>query len=45
MKVHASSLSLLVFTAFVVGSKAQEAPKGSITIDRISDIKYPTDQA
>ena len=23
---------------------AQEAPKGSITIDRIADIKYPTDQ-
>ena len=24
--------------------QAQEAPKGSITIDRISEIKYPTDQ-
>ena len=23
---------------------AQEPPRGSITIDRISDIKYPTDQ-
>jgi dipeptidyl aminopeptidase/acylaminoacyl peptidase len=45
MKFNASFLSLLVFSAFVVGSKAQEAPMGSITIDRISDIKYPTDQA
>jgi dipeptidyl aminopeptidase/acylaminoacyl peptidase len=24
---------------------AQEAPKGSITIDRIADVKYPTEQA
>ena len=24
--------------------RAQESPRGSITIDRIADIKYPTDQ-
>jgi dipeptidyl aminopeptidase/acylaminoacyl peptidase len=39
-------LSLLASLVFILGSMihAQEPPHGSITIDRIADIKYPTDQ-
>lgn len=32
----------VLFSAF--GVLAEQAPRGSITIDRIADIKYPTDQ-
>jgi dipeptidyl aminopeptidase/acylaminoacyl peptidase len=36
-------LSLTIFHGTRIA--AQEAPRGSITIDRIADIKYPTEQA
>lgn len=37
--------ALLILAALNVGhSRAAEPPRGSITIDRIADIKYPTDQ-
>lgn len=42
-KTNYASLWLLTAALFVQGAKAQEAPRGSITIDRIADIKYPTD--
>ena len=35
----------LLLLALVNLSAQAEAPRGSITIDRIADIKYPTDQA
>ncbi len=45
MNVKACSpcLFLLASLCAVPLLRAQEAPRGSITIDRIADIKYPTD--
>src|ERR1700741_5531463 len=42
-----AKLSLMVSLTILPGAKltAQEAPRGSITIDRIADVKYPTEQA
>jgi dipeptidyl aminopeptidase/acylaminoacyl peptidase len=46
MKILPLALGLIVSLTALnqPRSAAQEAPRGSITIDRISDIKYPTDQ-
>jgi Tol biopolymer transport system component/dienelactone hydrolase len=46
MKITTLHLSLMFSLIFLpaVRGRAQEAPRGSITIDRIADIKYPTDQ-
>ena len=38
-------LCVLLLVAFVQLMVAVEAPKGSITIDRISQIKYPSNPA
>ena len=43
MKFNCSRLPLLLALLAPIVA-AQEPPHGSITIDRISDIKYPTDQ-
>jgi len=43
MKFNCSRLPLLLALLAPIVA-AQEPPRGSITIDRISDIKYPTDQ-
>ncbi len=40
-----SAIFLGVSLSSLLTLSAQEAPKGSITIDRIADIKYPTEQA
>jgi dipeptidyl aminopeptidase/acylaminoacyl peptidase len=47
MKVRALPISVMVSFAILHGVRAiaQEPPRGSITIDRIADIKYPTEQA
>jgi len=47
MKNRTLALGLMVSLAILNQARAgaQEPPRGSITIDRISDIKYPTDQA
>jgi dipeptidyl aminopeptidase/acylaminoacyl peptidase len=37
-------LPVCVFMICAVGARAQEAPKGSITIDGIAAVKYPTEQ-
>jgi dipeptidyl aminopeptidase/acylaminoacyl peptidase len=44
IKVYSAALVLVASTTSVLEVSAQQAPRGSITIDRISDIKYPTDQ-
>jgi dipeptidyl aminopeptidase/acylaminoacyl peptidase len=43
-KIYSACLlfAAALFSAF--GVLAEQAPRGSITIDRIADIKYPTDQ-
>jgi dipeptidyl aminopeptidase/acylaminoacyl peptidase len=41
MKIAALALSLVV--SLTTLTAAQEPPRGSITIDRIADIKYPTE--
>src|SRR3954454_12190445 len=41
MKLPTSALPLIV-CLFVVAPVGAEAPRGSITIDRISQIKYPS---
>jgi dipeptidyl aminopeptidase/acylaminoacyl peptidase len=47
MKRTTLPLGLMVCLTILHGARiaAQEAPRGSITIDRIADIKYPTEQA
>src|ERR1700731_927990 len=47
MKVKYLRLILLALPVSLLGPEgyAQEAPHGSITIDRIADIKYPTQHA
>jgi dipeptidyl aminopeptidase/acylaminoacyl peptidase len=47
MKIQTLALALMVPLAISNEARvvAQEPPRGSITIDRISDIKYPTEQA
>ena len=47
MKMRTLALGIMVSLAISnqVRVTAQEPPRGSITIDRISDIKYPTEQA
>jgi Tol biopolymer transport system component/dienelactone hydrolase len=47
MKIRTLSLGLMAALAILNGARiaAQEPPRGSITIDRIADIKYPTEQA
>src|SRR5580692_4947763 len=46
MRNMALRLTLLLSLSLLPGTRvtAQVAPKGSITIDRIADIKYPTEQ-
>jgi Tol biopolymer transport system component/dienelactone hydrolase len=43
MKVYPVCLTLLASLCLVQKMCAQEAPRGSITIERIADIKYPTE--
>ncbi|MBW4027413.1 MAG: S9 family peptidase [Acidobacteria bacterium] len=43
VKVLPVCLLLLMGVGVVQATYAQEAPRGSITIDRIADIKYPTE--
>ncbi len=47
MKSTKSYLGLVFCMGFAAGmpAGAQEAPRGSITIDRIADVKYPTEPA
>jgi dipeptidyl aminopeptidase/acylaminoacyl peptidase len=47
MKLKCLFLILPALSVFLLGPNlpAQERPHGSITIDRIADIKYPTEQA
>src|SRR5271170_6607109 len=47
MKITTLSFGLAICVALLPGMRvrAQEPPRGSVTIDRIADVKYPTDQA
>jgi dipeptidyl aminopeptidase/acylaminoacyl peptidase len=47
VKIAKLPLGLMFSLALAHGARvmAQEPPRGSITIDRIADVKYPTDQA
>ena len=46
MKIALLRLGLVLSLSFLPGLpvSAQEPPRGSITIDRIADVKYPTEQ-
>ena len=47
MKIAKLSFDLAICFALLPAMRmsAQEPPRGSVTIDRIADVKYPTDQA
>jgi len=47
MKVTRVHLSFTLSLVFLAGARAraQEPPRGSLTIDRVADVKYPTEQA
>lgn len=44
IKVCSACLLFVTSCSFVSKVSGQQSPRGSITIDRIADIKYPTDQ-
>lgn len=43
-RIYSACLMLAASSLLASGIFAEQVPRGSITIDRISDIKYPTDQ-
>jgi dienelactone hydrolase len=43
-KIYSVCLIFAATLPYTLGALAEQPPRGSITIDRIADIKYPTDQ-